>query len=119
MEISNHFIAQIHEIRIGRLQLFHQRPLQIGNTSLDELQHHLGIHILDTNSIIPGSHLGSPVLAHIGLNIFINNLIEAIEKLVSGLVLGEGMRLPVVELDLLSHVEKKIYIVGTHRGLLP
>ena len=119
MEIANHLIAKIHEIRIGWLQLFHQSPLQIGNAFLDELQHHLGIHVLDTNSIIPGSHLGSSVLAHIGLHIFIDNLIQTIEKLVSGLVLGEGMCLPVVELDLLSHVEKKIYIVGTHRGFLP
>ena len=81
---------------------------------LDEFDGHLGIHILEAKGIIPGTHFGSSVLSHIGLDVSIDALVERTYKVVSGLVLGKGLGLPVVQLNLLSHFEKKIDVVGAH-----
>jgi hypothetical protein len=54
------------------------------------------------------------MLSHIGFHVFIYGLVQGVKKVIGGLVLGEGMRLPVIELDLFSHIEKKIDIVGAH-----
>ena len=70
---------------------------------LDEFDGHLGIHILEAKGIIPGTHFGSSVLSHIGLDVSIDALVERTYKVVSGLVLGKGLGLPVVQLNLLSH----------------
>ena len=86
----------------------------MANTILDEFDGHLGIHILQAKAIIPGTHLGPSVLSHIGLHIGIDILIEGFNKVIRGLVLGEGLGLPVIQLNLLSHFEKKIDIVGAH-----
>lgn len=85
---------------------------------LYETNNSLWAHVVELNAMIPGAHSGPAVFSHVGLDILVNGLVEVVEQLVGGLVLGERMRLPVVELDLLTHVEKKIYVVGAHRGIL-
>ena len=118
MQISQHLIAQIDEVGVVRFETLHESPLQVFGAILYETKNTLLVHVMQSNAMIPGAHSGSPVFSHVGLDILVNRLVEVVEQLVGCLVLGKRMRLPVIQLDLLTHVEKKIYVVGAHRGLL-
>lgn len=73
------------------------------NTGRDEFGRGLVRHILDLHRVRAASNLGPPILAHIDLNVLIDRRIQCLNHLVGRLVPGEHVRLPVIDLNLLSH----------------
>ena len=120
VQLSQHLITDVEQICIGpRIQSFGEIIDQNGDISLDQLHHRFLREIGHFDGVRAGRDPRTSILPHIHFHILVDTLIQSIDNRIGGLVPGVGLGLPVIELDLLTHSEKKIDVAGAHGLMLP
>lgn len=62
---------------------------------------------------------GTPLLAHVGFHLLIDQLGKGLDDLIGGHVPTERMGLPVLQMDLVAHFQKKIHSLAAHESECP
>ena len=103
VEFPEHLITNVDEVSVLGLQMGDQGAFQIGNTSFDEFDDAALAHVLELDGAGESAELGPcSVRTHVDLHVFINGCIQGLYNGIGRLVSGIGVRLPVVELDLVA-----------------
>ena len=119
IEFAEHFIAEIHEIGVYRFQRFYERSFHVCDAFFDELHNTGFAHVLELDSVCAGGKFWPFIGTHIHLYIFIDSSVKGVYNSIGRLVTRVGVCLPVVQLDLVAHMQKKINVVGAHSILYP
>jgi hypothetical protein len=109
IQITQHFITDIEEVGVLLgCKTFHYICEEVLNTPFNELNRLLFRQVCDFDTSLLVCHRGSAVLAHIDFHEFVYVCIKTFKDVIRGYMTAVQMRLPVVELYLLPHLEKKM-----------
>lgn len=113
VQITQHFITDIEEVRVLLMcKTLHNISKEVLDTPFDELDNLVFREICHIRTFLFYCHCRSAVLAHIDFHKFVYVFVQGFQDIISCLVTAIQMRLPVVELYLVPHVEKKMNRAG-------